>query len=402
MKTIVNGNTRKKSEARLAPIAIHRPCCAIHPARCGVSQLQKTVGNSVVQRLYKAGKLQASLKIGQPDDVYEQEADRVAQQVMRMPEPLVQKKCRCSSGGQTCAKCAEEKEKLHIQRTAGASAVPDSSVPDNFMSSLGVGQPLDKATRDYFEPRFGMDFSQIRVHTGSKAEASASSINAHAYTLGNNVVFGRGRYQPQTIQGKRLLAHELTHTMQQQGGMVGRRIQLARVHFYDYTDNFARRGGYAAEYCQDYSYMNGRCNVNIPGNEHAAIDAISQVPGWISTFKSRGLTINEVIFHTHGAPGYVHLPKGGLTASNVSSIASIAGSLASDALVDFKGCNVAEGAAGQTFLLAVADNLLNVNGGKAKGTDSVTFSVPGIGQRRPIWSSRPTVCIVPGGRASVC
>lgn len=217
---------------------------------------------------------------------------------MLAQQKQVQKKRRCSSGGHPCAKCAEEKEKLNIQRKADASAVSDSSVPDNFMSSLGVGQPLEKTTRDYFEPRFGMDFSQIRVHTGSKAEASASSINAHAYTLGNNMVFGRGQYQPQTLQGKRLLAHELTHTMQQQGGMVGRRIRLARIHFYDYTDNFARRGGYAAEYCQDYSYLAGRCNANIPGNEHAAIDAISQVSGWISTFKSRGLTINEVVFHT--------------------------------------------------------------------------------------------------------
>lgn len=401
MKAALNDSARKKADAKQAPITLNRPCCTIHPTHSGVGQLQKTIGNRVAQCLYNAGKLQTALKIGRPNDVYEQDADRVAEQVMRMPEPLVQKKCRCSSGGQPCTKCAEEKEMLNIQRKADTSAVSDSSVPDNFMSSLGVGQPLDKTTRDYFEPRFGMDFSRIRVHTGSKAEDSASSINAHAYTLGNNVVFGRGQYQPQTIRGKRLLAHELTHTMQQ-GGVVGRRIQLARIHFYDYTDNFARRGGYAAEYCQDYSYVTGRCSANIPGNDHAAIDAISQVPGWISTFKSRGLTINEVIFHTHGAPGYVHLPKGGLTASNVSSISSIAGSLASDALIDFKGCNVAEGATGQTFLLAVADNLLNVNGGKAKGTDSVTFSVPGIGQRRPIWSSRPTVCIVPGGRASVC
>lgn len=365
-----------------------------------VMHLQHILGNQTVQRLFKAGKIQAALKIGRPNDVYEQEADHIADQVMRMPTPAVQKMCaQCASGGPLCPKCAEEK-KLGIQKSE-SSASSDSSVPDNYVSSMGPGQPLDQATRDYFEPRFGADFSQVRIHTGSRAEESASAINAYAYTLGNSVVFGRGQYQPQTIQGKRLLAHELTHTMQQSGS-VGRRVQRTRIHFYDYTDNFMRRGGYAAEYCQDYSYITGQCSADIPGNAHAAIDAISQVPGWISIFKSRGLTINEVIFHTHGAPGYVHLPNGGLTASNVSSISSIAGSLATDALIDFKGCNVAEGPTGQTFLLAVADNLLNISGGKARGTDSVTFSVPGIGQRRPIWSSRPTVCIVPKGRAVVC
>ena len=215
MNATLNVSIQKKAEAKAASIALYRPRSAIHPTHSGVGQLQKAIGNREVQRLYKAGILQTSLKIGQPNDGYEQEADRVAEQVMRMPEPLVQKKCRCSSGGQPCAKCAEEKEKLNIRRKTDSSATSVSMVPDNIVSSLGVGQPLDKATRDYFEPRFGMDFSQIRVHKGSKAEESASSIKAYAYTLGNNVVFGRGQYQPQTIWGKRLLAHELTHTIQQ-------------------------------------------------------------------------------------------------------------------------------------------------------------------------------------------
>jgi hypothetical protein len=76
--------------------------------------------------------------------------------------------------------------------------------------------------------------------------------------------------------------------------------------------------------------------------------------------------------------------------------------LPSNALIDFKGCNVAEGPDGEAFLLAVANGVLSANGGRAKGTDSVTFSVPGIGQRRPIWSSRPTACITAGGAAHMC
>ena len=214
MKTKLFDNARKKAKAQPQ----NCQCSTMHPTQSRMGQLQKTIGNREVQRLYKAGKLQATLKIGRPDDVYEQEADRVAEQVMRMSEPLVQKKCRCSSGGQPCAKCAEEKEKLHIQRKVDTSATSDSSVSDNFVSSLGTGQPLDVSIRAYFEPRFGMDFSHVRIHTGQRSAESASSINALAYTLGTEVVFGAGQYQPGTMQGMRLLAHELTHVVQQSEG----------------------------------------------------------------------------------------------------------------------------------------------------------------------------------------
>jgi uncharacterized protein DUF4157 len=101
-----------------------------------------------------------------------------------------------------------------------------SSVPDNFVSSLGTGHSLDTATRDYFEPRFGIDFSHVRVHAGPQAAESANSINARAYTLGSNVVFGAGKFQPGTIQGKRLLAHELTHVVQQAQGIKRNTIQM--------------------------------------------------------------------------------------------------------------------------------------------------------------------------------
>ncbi len=169
-----------------------------------VTSLQRTLGNQAVQRLFKAGKLQAALKIGQPNDTYEQEADRVTDQVMRMPTPLLSRKC---------SSCAKEEE-LNIRRKP-ESSVSASSLPSNFVSSLGAGQPLDRTSRDYFEPRFGTDFSQVRVHTGQQAAQSAGSINALAYTLGNNVIFGAEQYRPETMQGKRLLAHELTHVVQQ-------------------------------------------------------------------------------------------------------------------------------------------------------------------------------------------
>lgn len=206
-----------------------------------------------------------------------------------------------------------------------------------------------------------------------------------------------------TDAGKKLLGHELTHVVQQNASSVARQtIQRTNIHFYDYNDNALRRGGYAAEYCEDYSYILGACSKDIPGNRHAGIDNISQVPGLISMFVAQGETINTIFFHTHGAPGYVHLPNGGMDATNVSTLSPISSQLASDALIDFKGCNVGEGSSGETFLLTVANTLLKTPGGKTRATDSVTFSVPGIGQRRPIWSSRPTACITAGGTAVMC
>ncbi len=160
--------------------------------------------------------LQCKLTIGSVNDPLETEADAMADRVMRMPEaPLVQRKC---------VGCDEEDK--HLQRKPLAP-VSESSVSDNFVSSLGSGQPLDRATLDYFEPRFGADFSAVRLHADNRAAESAGSINARAYTLGNNVVFGAEEYQPQTIQGKRLLAHELTHVVQQ--GRAQQQIQRLTV-----------------------------------------------------------------------------------------------------------------------------------------------------------------------------
>ena len=374
---------------------------------------------------------QPKLTINTPGDSYEKEADVMAGQVMRMKDPFIQSKPSTkqdkknmqgnenSSGGhestkqtffkpaisiiqRKCEHCELEKRQMQRKEINTAEISADGGL-ENYVAGLhNGGQSLPAGVRNFYEPRFGNDFGDVKVHTDSVAAKSAQSVNALAYTSGNNIVFNKDQYNPHTDSGKKLLAHELTHVVQQNSNHVSKQIQRTRLHFYDYNDNFARRGGYAADYCEDYSYITGQCNTNIPGNKHAAIDNVTQVPGWVSLFHSRGHTINEVIFHTHGAPGYVHLPNGGLTAANVSSIAGMGSDLASDALIDFKGCNVAEGPAGEAFLLAVANTVLSVPGGRAKGTDSVTFSVPGIGQRRPIWSSRPTACVAAGGAAHMC
>src|SRR5881398_1945464 len=109
-------------------------------------------------------------------------------------------------------------ERIAAQRkTRAMQGVDMNSTPVNTVPSIvhdvlnSSGQPLDEGTRAFMEPRFGHDFSQVRVHTDERAAESAEAVNALAYTAGQDVVFGGGQYEPGTNEGKKLLAHELTH-----------------------------------------------------------------------------------------------------------------------------------------------------------------------------------------------
>lgn len=105
---------------------------------------------------------------------------------------------------------------LHVMRHASHTGVAEGAAPNAVREALSEkGQPLDESARNYFEPRFGRDLGGVRVHTGASADASARAVNAHAYTVGRDVVFRAGRYSPSTTSGQRLLAHELTHVVQQ-------------------------------------------------------------------------------------------------------------------------------------------------------------------------------------------
>ena len=133
--------------------------------------------------------------------------------------PLLQRKCACGQhtiGGAECDACRDKHNPLqrHSINQSGPSIAPD--VVHEVLQS--PGQPLDTTTRTFMESRFGHDFSQVRVHTDAKAAESAQTVNALAYTVGHDVVFGAGHYQPITGEGQRLLAHELTHVVQQQSG----------------------------------------------------------------------------------------------------------------------------------------------------------------------------------------
>ncbi len=208
---------------------------------------QRTIGNQAVQRLLRPAteieddsltsassrfthdfsripvhasgpsSIQPKLKINAPGDIFEQEADRVADQVMRMPEPQLQRACACGGG---CPKCSQEQGgQQHLQTKIvqghGAGATTVSPVVQEVISS--PGQPLDPATRDFMESRFGHDFSQVKVHTNAKAMESTRAVNAQAYTVGQDIAFGEGQYARQTVVGRQLLADELTHVVQQRG-----------------------------------------------------------------------------------------------------------------------------------------------------------------------------------------
>jgi hypothetical protein len=147
-----------------------------------------------------AGVVQTNLMIDQPGDIYEQEADRVSEQVLHMP------------GQQR----GLEHERVQT-KCGGSSSFGPAAVPPIVQAGLrSPGQFLNPATRAFMEARFGEDFSKVRVHANEAAARSAEGMVAQAYTVGSDIVFGAGHYEPASGKGQRLLAHELAHVVQQQ------------------------------------------------------------------------------------------------------------------------------------------------------------------------------------------
>ncbi|MBD2503797.1 eCIS core domain-containing protein [Anabaena azotica] len=237
-------------------------------------QLQRKIGNQAVSQL-----IQAKLKVGKPNDVYEMEADHVAYNVMRMSEPLTQgqpqepeeetAQAKSTVGTiqrqpeeqqeetaqtkpivpitplvQRQAQDKEEETAQMLQRqatedkdetaqmlqrqatedkdeTAQTKGTADTTpevtphVEKRIQTMRGGGQPLAESTRSFFESRFGYNFGGVLVHTDSQAAEIAGQLNAQAFTIGRDIFFGAGRYEPHTSSGQFLLAHELTHTLQQ-------------------------------------------------------------------------------------------------------------------------------------------------------------------------------------------
>jgi hypothetical protein len=160
--------------------------------------------------------IRPKLRVSQPGDVYEQEADSVAERVMTISEPVVQ--LRWSYRRDTSKYLtAQPKEKEHIQdKRVQATDWRLSSVSPIVKEVISSpGQPLDSIAREFMESRFGYDFGQIRIHADSSAAKSAEVLGADAYTFGTHIAFAQTHFPPSTQHGMILLAHELVHTIQQ-------------------------------------------------------------------------------------------------------------------------------------------------------------------------------------------
>lgn len=227
------------------------PARASAPAQMPVSKIRQTdvgqvAGNMAMQRRMRTGAIQAKLNVSYPGDPYEREADRVAEAVINAQGPAavqtasglgrvepgrLQHKCDCEeqpSQDGACGPCRAKQ--LNIQRRpAGGSkgeAVGKGETGVHEVLRTG-GRPLDAAARAFFEPRFGRELGSVRVHSDASASASAKSINALAYTVGRDIIFAPGQYDAGSKAGRRLLAHELAHVIQQDfgSGLTGAVVQ---------------------------------------------------------------------------------------------------------------------------------------------------------------------------------
>jgi hypothetical protein len=208
--------------------------------------------------------IRSKLAIKTQRDEHEPEASRIADRVMRVPEVQLQRKCDCGNrtmAGRECEECSKQNRfglqpKLSVNESGDIYEQEADLIADQVMSApahstsngapfliqrfsgqsnvqmdagrarvhqalTSPGRPLEPALRKDMEQRFGYDFTGVQVHSGPAAERSAREINALAYTAGESIVFGTGRYAPGTSEGKRLLAHELTHVVQQGRGAGG-------------------------------------------------------------------------------------------------------------------------------------------------------------------------------------
>lgn len=257
----------------------------IRPSRFGYVGPRVKTQQAEIRRILRSTGAQAKLTIGQPNDKYEQEADRLADQVMAMPDPKLQRQPEGEEEEETLQtkplanqitplvqrqeelpeeeeeetlqtktladqitplvqrqeEPPEEEEELQAKSKHGEPPTVTPSLESRIHAMKGSGQPLPESTRAFFEPRFGHDFSQVRIHADVEAMESSRGLNALAYTVGRNIVFNTGQYQPHTITGRHLLAHELIHTIQQR--TIGPAVQRAMKFEFQTSNVVWRTGG---------------------------------------------------------------------------------------------------------------------------------------------------------------
>lgn len=255
---------KPKATLKTKPVKSTQPARALPRQSRDVHSLQRTIGNYAIQRMLqdnaeelnsdsattkstrftydlsqvpihpKAGiRIQTKLTVSTPGDIYEQEADRVADQVMRMPEDEVLPGMEMSNGtqGRPVQQMWAEREEgeRNIQRKEAAGQTPTvtPAIAARLDATRGRGEPLPKSVRSFMEPRFGVDFAGIPVHTGNEAARLNHELRSQAFTRQRDIYFAAGMYRPESAAGKRLIAHELTHVIQQSGSLP-QKTQIAR------------------------------------------------------------------------------------------------------------------------------------------------------------------------------
>ncbi|QKE63251.1 DUF4157 domain-containing protein [Aquipseudomonas campi] len=199
------------SKSALSPVAAASTAAPLLQRKCAYGNPASSLAADCEQcRRPQALGMQTRLAVGATNDPLEQEADRAAAQVL-------------GDAGKTRIQPSARPHLSRVAHGAAATAVAPASVTRTLQSA---GEPLPGAARAFFEPRFGHDFAQVRVHRDNAAANSARDVAAHAYTVGRHVVFAQGRYAPDSGSGRALLAHELAHVVQQGASAVGnQRVQ---------------------------------------------------------------------------------------------------------------------------------------------------------------------------------
>jgi hypothetical protein len=203
-----------RTSARAAPTETTTTVWRCGGRQCGAGECEHD-DDQVHRHASGAADRQAgSLRVSQPDEPAEREADSLADRVMRSAGPVAP---TVQADGQVQRKGAADMSEYDedLQRSAAGPEAGGAAVDDRVRAVRGGGQPLDRETRSFMEERLGHDFEHVRVHTDSTAATAAKAVNAHAFTLGSDIAFAAGQWRPATYAGRRLLAHELTHVVQQ-------------------------------------------------------------------------------------------------------------------------------------------------------------------------------------------
>jgi len=162
-----------------------------------------------------AANIQRKLTVGETNDPMEHQADDMADKVMRMPDRALVQRSAAEKDDENIQRKRLAPKSPFIQAKGDGGGVASHAVTNGIKATQGGGNTMDRGTKSFMESRFGNDFSDVKIHTGDYAIQMSEDLNAQAFTVGNDIYFNSGKYAPEASGGKHLLAHELTHTIQQ-------------------------------------------------------------------------------------------------------------------------------------------------------------------------------------------